>query len=175
MCAGGMRERQRLVKERTEHGNWIKGLLKTQGIMDFGPRAADAVLRLDALVTGDGRPLGPWLKHETTRELERPEPVMRQMTQVEAERDAVVRDRSEQTDMATEPTMDTAMIVALNRLKGIGMNDATILAREASGGIAATVARSAAGAGLRRHTGRADRCRAARASPKRGRRCCEVI
>lgn len=37
----GLRERQRLVKERTAHGNRIKGLLKTQGIMDFDPRALD--------------------------------------------------------------------------------------------------------------------------------------
>jgi hypothetical protein len=29
----GLRERQRLVKERSAHGNRIKGLLKTQGIM----------------------------------------------------------------------------------------------------------------------------------------------
>jgi transposase len=37
---------RRLVKERTAHGNGIKGLLKTQGIMDFDPRAADAAARL---------------------------------------------------------------------------------------------------------------------------------
>ena len=42
----GLRERQRLVKERTAHGNRIKGWLKTQGIMDFDPRAADAAARL---------------------------------------------------------------------------------------------------------------------------------
>ncbi|MCD1636780.1 IS110 family transposase [Martelella mediterranea] len=127
----GLRERQRLVKERTAHGNRIKGLLKTQGIMDFDPRARDAVTRLDALVTGDGRPLGPCLKREITRELERLALVIRQIAQVEAERDAIVRDRSQQTDTAAEPAQDASMIVTLNRLKGIGMNDATILAREA--------------------------------------------
>ncbi len=88
----GLRERQRLVKQRTAHGNRIKGLLKTQGIMAFDPRAPDAVARLDALVTGDGRPLGPCLKWEITRELERLALVMRQMAEVEAERDDVVRD-----------------------------------------------------------------------------------
>jgi transposase len=127
----GLRERQRLVKERTAHGNRIKGLLKTQGIMDFDPRARDAVTRLDALVTGDGRPLGPCLKREITRELERLALVIRQIAQVEAERDAIVRDRSQQTDTAAEPAQDASMIVTLNRLKGIGMNDATTLAREA--------------------------------------------
>ena len=73
----GLRERQRLVKERTGHGNRIKGLLKTQGIMDFDPRAADAAARLDAIVTGDGRPLAPCLKREIVRELERLALVMR--------------------------------------------------------------------------------------------------
>jgi len=73
----GLRERQRLVKERTAHGNRIKGLLKTQGIMDFDPRSADAVARLNAIVTGDGRPLGPCLKREIMRELERLALVMR--------------------------------------------------------------------------------------------------
>src|ERR1700722_17962637 len=45
----GLRERQRLVKERTAHGNRIKGLLKTQGIMDFDPWAADAAARQGAM------------------------------------------------------------------------------------------------------------------------------
>jgi transposase len=79
----GLRERQRLVKERTAHENRIKGLLKTQGIMDFDPRAADAAARLDATVTGDGRPLAPCLKREIARELERLALVMRQIDQVE--------------------------------------------------------------------------------------------
>jgi transposase len=80
----GLRERQRLVKERT--GNRIKGLLKTQGT-----RAADATARLDAIVTGDGRPLAPCLNREIVRELVRLALVMRQIDQVETERDAVVQ------------------------------------------------------------------------------------
>ena len=130
----GLRERQRLVKERTGHGNRIKGLLKTQGIMDFDPRAADAAARLDAIVTGDGRPLAPCLKREIVRELERLALAMRQIDQVETERDAVVQacDAGAGTDaLAAEPEREAAMIGELNRLKGIGMNDATILVREA--------------------------------------------
>jgi len=130
----GLRERQRLVKERTAHGNRIKGLLKTQGIMDFDPRSADAVARLNAIVTGDGRPLGPCLKREIMRELERLALVMRQIEQVEAERDAVVRECGAEAGHrapAMEPKREAAMIAALNRLKGIGMNEATTLAREA--------------------------------------------
>ncbi|MCZ3380678.1 IS110 family transposase [Rhizobium sp. AG207R] len=127
----GLRERQRLVKERTAHVNRIKGLLKTQGIMDFDPRAANAVTSLDAIVTGDGRPLGSCLRREIVRELERLALVMRHVEQVEAERDAVVRDCGQEAETAVEPEKEAAMIATLNRLKGIGMNDATILTREA--------------------------------------------
>ena len=66
-----LRERQRLIQERTAHTNRIKGLLKTQGTMDFDPRAADAVARLDKIEMGDGRPLGVYLKREIVRELDR--------------------------------------------------------------------------------------------------------
>lgn len=127
----GLHERQRLVKERTAHGNRIKGLLKTQGIMDFDPRATDAVARLDALVTGDGRPLGPCLKREIARELERLVMVMQQIAQMEAERDAAVRNCDLQADPTAELARDSAMIAMLSQLKGIGMNDATILTLEA--------------------------------------------
>ena len=103
----------------------------------FHPRAADAAERLDAIVTGDGRPLAPYLKREElVRELKCLALVMRQIDRVEAERDAVVKtcDAGAGTDaLASEPEREAAMIGELNRLKGIGMNDATILVREAFG------------------------------------------
>jgi transposase len=126
----GLRERQRLVKERTAHTNRIKGLLKTQGIMDFDPRVADAITRLDVIVTGDGRPLGACLKREIIRELDRLALTMRQLAQVEAERDAIVAEGRQQVDAAA-PKSAAAMIAVLNRLKGIGPNDASVLVREA--------------------------------------------
>jgi transposase len=66
-----MRERQRLVKERTAHTNRIKGLLLTQGIVGFDARADGADGQLDKLVTGDGRRLGLRLKDEIRREIAR--------------------------------------------------------------------------------------------------------
>jgi transposase len=127
-----LRERQRLVKERTAHTNRIKGLLKTQGIAEFDPRAADAKQRLDGLITGDGRHLGRRLKEEIGRELQRLALVMEQLAPVEAERDRVIR---EAKALLEEPIADCrqdgAMLAALNRLKGIGANDASILVREA--------------------------------------------
>jgi transposase len=82
-------------------------------------------------VTGDGRPLGPCLKREIVRELERLALVMRQIAQVETERDAIVRECGQQAGAAAEPEREATMIQVLNHPKGIGMNDATILAREA--------------------------------------------
>jgi transposase len=94
-------------------------LPKTQGIVDFDPGAADAAARLDAIEIGDGRPLAPYLKREIVRELERSALVMRQIDQVETERDAVVQacDAGAGTDaLAAEPEREAAMIGELNRL-----------------------------------------------------------
>lgn len=127
-----LRERQRLIAERTAHTNRIKGLLKTQGIPEFNARAADAKQQLDGLITGDDRPLGHHLKEEIVRELQRLALVTEQLAQIEAERDRVIREGKEQLK---EPVADRrregAMIAALNRLRGIGANDASILVREA--------------------------------------------
>jgi transposase len=84
-----MRERQRLVQERTAHSNRIKGLLMTQGIVGFDARGRDAERRLEELVTGDGRPLGPRLREEIRREIVRVQLVIEQLKVVDAERDTI--------------------------------------------------------------------------------------
>ena len=43
------REYERLVKERTSHGNRVKGLLFAQGVRDFDPTAPDRLKRLAEL------------------------------------------------------------------------------------------------------------------------------
>ncbi|MER9311119.1 transposase [Mesorhizobium australicum] len=98
--------------------------------MDFDPRAKGAALRLDEIVTGDGRRLGACLKQEIVRELDRLSLVMEQLSRVEAERDAVVDMGRRQEASAADHDRDAAMIAVLNRLKGIG-TDASILVREA--------------------------------------------
>ena len=60
------RERAILLRERVRHVNRIKGLLSSQGITDFEPLHKDRRIRLDALRTGDGRPLPPRLKAESS-------------------------------------------------------------------------------------------------------------
>lgn len=132
-----LRERQRLVKERTAHTNRIKGLLMTQGIVGFDPRSRDAVQRLDMLVTGDGRQLGHRLKDEITRELARLLLVMEQLAAVETERDLVAAPAVVPVVSADCPGRevdidgDARMIASLYRLKGVGANDASVLVREA--------------------------------------------
>src|SRR3712207_8014035 len=84
------RERQRLVVERVQHVNRIKGLLATQGIYGFQPSRRDRRARLVELRSGDGHEL-PWrLRREIEREFKRLELVLEQIEAVEAERDATV-------------------------------------------------------------------------------------
>ena len=84
------RERATLTAERVQHVNRIKGLLFAQGIGDYEPLHRDRRERLEALITGDGRPLPECLKAEIRRELDRLELLIEQIKAVEAERDAVL-------------------------------------------------------------------------------------
>ena len=112
------RERRTLTKERIEHVNRIKGLLACQGIFGCEPTHKDFRTRLAGLRTGDGRPLGPRLKAEIIRELERLDLVLRQIATVEAERDALV-----QSDVIHAE----APAAMLMKLRGIGPEFAAVL------------------------------------------------
>ena len=105
------RERKTLVAERVAHVNRIKGLLFAQGISDYEPLRGDRRQRLEALRTGDGRPLPLYLKAQIGRELDRLELLLEQLKAVEAARNALL-----------EPASDTAPVTvqALAGLRGIG-------------------------------------------------------
>jgi transposase len=118
------RERHRLVGERVQHVNRIKGLLATQGIYDYQPLRRDRQARLAALRTGDGRGLGARLEAEITRELRRLELVLETIAALEAERDAIAAAKA-----AAHP--GAAKVQALVRLKAIGPEIATVLVGEA--------------------------------------------
>jgi len=128
-----MCERNRLVKERTAHSNRIKGLLLTQGVVGFDPRARGVADQLHSLKTGDGRLLGHRLTEEITRELSRLQLVMEQLVAIETERDALARTEPVPTAAAEAASIDPdrAMISVLSGIKGIGTNDASVLVREA--------------------------------------------
>jgi len=112
------RERKTLVAERIEHVNRIKGLLFAQGIFDYEPLRKGRRARLEDLQTGDGRPLPAHLKAQLSRELDRLEVLLTQLTAVEAERDALLDATS---DAAGSPA------AMLARLKGIGPEFAAVL------------------------------------------------
>ena len=84
------RERQRLIAERVQHVNRVKGLLATQGIYDFQPLRRDRWARLGEVRTGDGRELPLRLRREIEREFKRLELVLEQIEATETERDTAV-------------------------------------------------------------------------------------
>ena len=117
------RERDRLIRERIQHVNRIKGLCATQGIYDYEPLRRERHQRLEALRTGDGRALAPRLEAEIMRELRRLELVLEMIATVEAERNAIAAAKAQNHPQAHK-------ITTLARLKGIGPEFATVLAGE---------------------------------------------
>jgi transposase len=113
------RERKALVAERVSHVNRFKGLLFSQGIRDYEPLRRDRRARLDALRTGDGRPLSGHLKAQICRELDRIELLLEQLKAVEAERDAVM------TEQVTNASSPAAMLLGI---KGICLRSALMRA-----------------------------------------------
>jgi transposase len=111
------RERKTLVAERVEHVNRIKGVLFAQGISDYQPVRRDRRKRLEDLKTGDGRPIPPNLKAQILRELDRLELILKQIEEVEANRD----------DLLDQATIGSAPVGRLLQLKGIGPELAGIL------------------------------------------------
>jgi transposase len=112
------RERERLIKERVQHLGRVKGLLMTQGIRDFQPARRDWPERLEALRTGDGRPLPDCLKAEIGRECRRLALVDEMLDELEGERDAVRDGKASQ------------QAARLTKLRGIGPTSAHLLAGE---------------------------------------------
>lgn len=117
------RERERLIKERIQHVNRIKGLLATQGIYDYEPMRRHRRERFEALTTAMGTLIPRHLRTEITRHLQRLELVLEMIRAVEAQRDAVV----EANPAANE---NGRKIQHLVRLKAIGPQFATVLVGE---------------------------------------------
>ena len=112
------RERAILLQERVRHVNRIKGLLAGQGITDYEPLHKDRRARLATLKTGDGQPLPMRLKAELQREIELIELLIRQIAEVEAERDTAVK---------LDVEGHQSPVALLARLKAIGPQIAAVL------------------------------------------------
>ncbi len=106
------RERDRLIAERGQHVNRIKGLCAIHGIYDYEPMRRDRMRRLEQLRTGDGR------------ELRRLELILGMLKEIEVERDAIAS--AENVSVHT----NAKKIQNLVKLKAIGAEIATVLTGE---------------------------------------------
>src|ERR1700726_1534575 len=116
------RERDRLINERVQHVNRIKGLLAIHGIYDYQPLRGDRVQRLEQLHAADGQTLPPRLKAEILRELQRLELAIGMIKAIEAERDAIASAKTGHTS--------AKKIQHLAKIKSIGPEFATALVGE---------------------------------------------
>ena len=119
----GIRERTELISERVGLTNRIGAVLATLGVTDYNPLLRNRHHRLADLRTGLGEPLPPNAHAKIARLLARLELVLAQIAELERERDAVVE--TETPDRASK------MIQQLISLRGIGVQSATVLVREA--------------------------------------------
>jgi transposase len=117
------RERERLVRERVQHVNRLKALCALHGIKHFAPLRADRRAQLAALATWAGTPLPPAAAAELARELERLEMVLRQLSELERQRDTGLR-------QAPAADQTAAKAQALIHLAGIAETTASVLAHE---------------------------------------------
>jgi transposase len=117
------RERTELIEERVRHVNRIKGLLFSQGVRAYEPLRRDRRKRLDALETGDGRPLEPHLKAAIVRELDRLELLLEQIKAVEDARDRMLErlaeSQSRSQDGPASAAAQPSPVAELARLRGI--------------------------------------------------------
>jgi transposase len=118
-----VREREELVAERVALVNRIGAVLATLGVGEYNPLLRNRRERLDALRTVLGTPLPPHAHAKISRMLDRLDLVRAQIANLEQERDAVLE--NEAPDRAGE------MIQQLATLRGIGVQSATVLVREA--------------------------------------------
>jgi transposase len=118
------RERHRLIAERVQHVNRIKGLCAVHGIYDYEPLRSNRMLRLERLRTDDGRELPRRLRTEIVRELQRLELVLQMIKAIEKERDAMA------SATQTSPDSNAKKIQQLVKIKGIGPETATVLVGE---------------------------------------------
>src|SRR5205823_1871332 len=118
-----VRERENLMAERVSLVNRIGAVLTTLGTGDYNPLRRDRRTRLESLRTALGDPLPPHARARIRRMLDRLDLVCAQITELEQERDAVLDKEA--------PDRAEKMIQQLVELRGIGVQSATVLVREA--------------------------------------------
>ena len=111
------------MSERVGLTNRIGAVLATLGIDDYNPLLKNRRRRLATLRTGLGGPIPPNALAKIERLLSRLELVLAQIAELERERDAIAE--------ASSPDVAGKMIQQLCSLRGIGVQSATVLVREA--------------------------------------------
>jgi transposase len=118
------RERKNLVEERTRIVGRIKGLLALHGIWLTTKRIGKGLRgRLDKMMTGDGRPLPPFLRRDIERMIRHYEFVCDQIAEVESDRKATLDDEA-----SSFPHREKVM--RLTKLGAVGVTTATVLVAE---------------------------------------------
>src|SRR5271170_5832073 len=118
-----VRERTELIAERVGLTNRIGAVLATLGVNDYNPLLRTRSRRLAELRTALGEPIPPNALAKIDRLLARLELVLAQIAELERERDEVAA--------ADAPDRAGKMIQQLASLRGIGVQSATVLVREA--------------------------------------------
>jgi transposase len=118
-----VREREDLTAERVSLVNRVGAVLATLGVRDYNPLRRDRRARLEQLRTALGDPLPPHARARIVRMLDRLELVCAQIAELEQQRDAVLEEEA--------PDKAEKMIQQLAGLRGIGVQTATVLVREA--------------------------------------------
>src|SRR6202046_3307237 len=118
-----VRERTELLSDRVGLTNRIGAVLATLGVNDYNPLLQSRRRRLAELRTGLGEPIPPNALAKIERLLARLELVLAQIAELERERDEVAA--------ADAPDRAGKMIQQLASLRGIGVQSATVLVREA--------------------------------------------
>ena len=118
------RERDRLINERVQHVNRIKGLCAVHGVYHYEPLRLDRMKRLEQLRTSDERELPPRVKAEIRRELQRLELVLQMIKVIEKERNAMALGN------ATSTYGNANKVQQLVKIGSIGPEIATVLVGE---------------------------------------------
>jgi len=117
-----VRERAELVAERVGLVNRVSAILATLGAGEYNPLRRDRRQRLDELRTALGDSLPRHAHAKIARMLDRLELLLIQITELEQSRDAVLEDKT--------PDRAASMIQQLAKLRGVGVQTATVLVRE---------------------------------------------
>src|SRR3984885_8546947 len=118
-----VRERTELLSDRVGLTNRIGAVLATLGVNDYNPLLQSRRRRLAELRRGLDEPIPPNALAKIERLLARLELVLAQIAELERERDEVAA--------ADAPDRAGKMIQQLASLRGIGVQSATVLVREA--------------------------------------------